>query len=68
MTNREGMSVYWHLYMTAHAFGPNVERYFLDRFWQEVDALIVEPEAIPGFNPGTTGPEIERDNWRRLKA
>jgi hypothetical protein len=62
MTNREVMAIYWHLYMTARRFGPNVECYFLDRFCEEADALIAEPEVM------VVGPEIERDNFRRLKA
>jgi hypothetical protein len=68
MTNRELLFVRWRLYLAAHKAGSVLQHEFLDSFWQEVDALIVEPEVIPGFNPGTTGPEIERDNWRRLKA
>jgi hypothetical protein len=62
MTNREIMAVYWQLYMTAHPFGPGVSHSFLDAFWQAADELIADPEIK------VTGPEIERDNFRRLKA
>jgi hypothetical protein len=62
MTNREIMTVYWQMYMRAQPFGPGVAHSFLDAYWQATEELIAQPEVM------VAGPEIERDNFRRLKA